>query len=241
MIDEMESNENGFVALWSDRVQLDCAVLYANSVMFDDPFFNRVTDIDCKAFDAMLESAEREFAKRKVKPFLHCLSNDRLKVELRKRGFAIHDIMSVLLYEGRYRLKYTQSISVEEASREKLDVWFDVFCQSFNAENWREEIKRRVRNSLDKMQLYIAYERNSPTGCVALFEKQSLLGLYCLGTLAQYRGKGIATALLSKSIDIAKENNLKLFLQTFKVDDLISYYVKRGFTQIYTKEVYTKN
>ncbi|MFQ5970080.1 MAG: GNAT family N-acetyltransferase [Nitrososphaerales archaeon] len=237
----MEDNENGFVALWSDRVQLDCAVLYANSVMFDDPFFNRVTDIDCKAFDAVLQSAEREFAKREVKPFLHCLSNDRLKVELRKRGFVIHDTMSVLLYEGQYKLKYAPSISIQETSRDRLDVWFDLFCQSFSTENWREEITGRVRNSLEKMQLYIAYDSNSPAGCVALFKKQTFLGLYCLGTVAQYRGKGIATALISKSVDIARENNLKLFLQTFKADDLISYYIKRGFTQIYTKVVYTKN
>jgi len=90
------------------------------------------------------------------------------------------------------------------------------------------------------LQLYIAYANNSPAGCTALFEKNSLLGLYCLGTLAKYRSKGIATALIAVSADIAKEKDLKLFLQSFKADGLINYYVKRGFTQIYTKEIYTK-
>ena len=50
MIEEMEDNENSFVGLWSERVRLDCATLYANSVMNYDPFFNRVTDITCKKF-----------------------------------------------------------------------------------------------------------------------------------------------------------------------------------------------
>ena len=240
MIEEMEDNENSFVALWSERVRLDCATLYANSVMTDDPFFNRVTDITCKEFCAMLDSAESEFEKRNVKPFVYYMSNERLKTELQKRGFVLYDTMSVLLYESRYKLKYSADISVEKVGRDKMAEWIDVFCSSFNSENWRDEIVRRVSNSFEKFQLYVAYVKSSPAGCVTLFEKNSLLGLYCLGTLTKYRGKGIATALISISADIAKESDLKLFLQSFKADGLINYYVKRGFTQIYTKEIYTK-
>lgn len=240
MIEEMEDNENNFVALWSERVRLDCATLYANSVMLDDPFFNRVTDISCKEFCKMLDAAESEFAKRKVRPFVYCISDERLRKELHKRGFVLFDIMSVLLYEGRYKVKYSGDISIEKASRNKIEEWIDVYCSSFDSEKWRDEIALRVSNSFDRLQLYTAYVKNSPTGCVALFEKNSLLGLYCLGTLAKYRSMGIATALIAISADTAKEKGLQLFLQTFKADGFINYYVKRGFTQIYTKEVYTK-
>ena len=240
MIEEMEDNENSFVALWSDRVRLDCATLYANSVMADDSFFNRVTDVNCKEFCTMLDSSESEFAKRKVKPFVQCLSNESLKTELQKHGYLLYDIMSVLLYESRYKLKYSADISIEKVSRGKINDWIDVYCSSFDTENWKDEIMRRVSNSLDKLQLYIAYVKDLPAGCVALFEKNSLLGLYCLGTLAKYREKGVASALISISADIARQNELKLFLQSFKKDGLINYYVKRGFTQIYTKEIYTK-
>jgi GNAT superfamily N-acetyltransferase len=241
MIEEMEDNENSFVALWSERVKLDCATLYANSVMIDDPFFNRVTDIDCKEFCAMLDSAEREFAKRKVKLFVYCLSNERLKTELQKRKYVLHDTMSVLLYESRYKLKYSTDISIEKVKRDKMEDWVNVYCSSFDSENWKNEIMRRVSNSFGSFQLYIANMKGSPAGCVALFERNSLLGLYCLGTLTKYRGKGIASALVAISADIAKENELKLFLQSFKGDGFINYYVKRGFTQIYTKEIYTKD
>ncbi len=240
MIEEMEDNENSFVALWSDKVRLDCATLYANSVMKDDPFFNRVTDITCKEFCTMLDSAENEFAKRKVKPFAYCLSNERLKTELQKHGFVLHDTMSVLLYEGRYKLNYPTEIVIEKIDRSKMDEWIDLFCSSFDSEEWKYEIAYRISNSFNMLQLYVAYVKSSPAGCVALFKKNSLLGLYCLGTLAKYRRAGIAAALISLSADIAKKNDLKLFLQSFKADGLINYYVKRGFTQIYTKEIYTK-
>ena len=240
MIEEMEDNENSFVALWGEKVQLDCATLYANSVMTDDPFFNRVTDINCKEFCTMLDLAESEFVKRKVKPFVYCLSNESLKLELQKRGYVLHDTMSVMLYESRYKIKYSADISIEKVDRNKIGEWTDLFCASFDAENWSDEIVRRVSNAFDKFQLYIAYVKSSPAGCVALFEKNSLLGLYCLGTPAKYRGKGIASALIAISADIANDNDLKLFLQSFKADGLINYYVKRGFTQIYTKEIYTK-
>ncbi len=239
MIEEMEDNENSFVGLWSEKLRLDCAMLYVNSVMADDPFFNRVTDVTCKEFSNMLESAESEFAKRRVRPFIYCSSNERLKIELQKRGCVLYDIMYVLLYESHYKLKYSADIEIENISREKIEDWVNVFCLSFDSESWRDEIIRRVRDSFDRCSFYVAYVKNSPAGCSTLFEKNSLLGLYCLGALAKYREKGIATALLSVCADIARNKDLKLFLQSFKSDRLINYYIKRGFTQIYTKEIYT--
>lgn len=240
MNEEMERNENGFVSLWTDKVKLDCATLYANSVMNDDPFFNRVADINCKEFDAMLDNAEKEFSTRNVKPFVHCLSNEQLMQILEKRGYVWLDTVIVLLYEGRYKSEYPPEISVKKASHDNMKDWVDAFCLSFDSENWRVEIAKRVSDAIDHLHLYVAYVRNVPVGCVALFEANSLLGLYCLGTLEKHRGKGIATALISVSTEIAEKNNLRLFLQTFKTQGLIRYYVKRGFTQVYAKEIYTK-
>jgi GNAT superfamily N-acetyltransferase len=238
MIEEMESNENGFVALWTDKVEMECATLYANTVMNDDPFFNRL-NVRCKESE-MLERAEREFTQMRVKPFVHSLSNEKLKAELQKRGYVVYDTMSVLLHEGRYAIKHAPDISVERATSDRVGEWADVFCAAFDAEGWKDEVWRRVHDAFDRMQLFVAYLRNSPVGCTALFESNSLLGLYCLGTLERYRGRGIATALLSVAAEIAKENDLKLFLQSFRSEGFVNYYVKRGFTQIYTKDIFTK-
>lgn len=240
MIEEMEDNENNFVALWSERVELDCAVLYVNSVMTKDPFLNRITDINCRQFCTMLNSAEVEAAKRNVKLFVYSLLNERLEMELGRRGYVLYDIMSELLYEGRYALRYSPDIRNKRVERSNIDEWIDVYCTSFEFGKYREEIRRVICNSFERLHLYLAYVGNSPAGCASLFEKNSFLGLYCLGTLPKYRRAGIATALISIATNVAKERDLRLLVQSFKSGEFISYYIKRGFTQIYTKNVYTK-
>jgi len=241
MIKEMEDNENSFIALWSDKVKLNCATLYGNSVMNDDPFFNRVTDIDCEEFDDMLNQAENEFVKRNVKPFVYCLSNERLKIKLKEHRFVLHDTMTTFLYEGCYKLQHSPDITIYKVDKNKMQEWIDAYCSSFDCYSWRNDIERIISNSFDSFQLYIACVKKAPAGCMILFEKNSLLGLYCLGTLTKYRRAGVATALISIAAEIMKNDGLKLFLQSFNADGLIGYYVKRGFTPIYTKEIYTKS
>lgn len=239
MIEQMEDNENSFVGLWSERISLNCATVYVNLAMMEDPFFNRVTDIDCEEFSEMLNAAEREYAKRKAKEFIYCLSNERLEAELQKQNFVLYDTMSVLLYESPYKLRYSPDIKIKEVNRNEILPWISVFCSSFNVEK-ESDVSRIISNSFNSMRLYLAYMKDFPAGCVAVFEKNSLLGLYCFGVLSKYKGKGVATALISVCADIAKERDLKLFLQSFQADSLINYYIKRGFTQIYTKRIYRK-
>ena len=240
MIKDMEDNENSFVALWSEKVQLDCAVLYANSVMNDDQFFNRVTDIDINCeFSRMLESAEKEFVKHNARPFVYSLSNNKLKNAVTERNYLLYDFMHVLQFNNS-QLQVPESITVRHVDTNNICDWIDVFCEAFQTENWRNEITRIVTNALNKIQFYLAYYNAKPVGCVALFEKNGLLGLYSLGTLSKYRGRGIGTALIVKAAEIAREKKLALYLQTFRADGFLDFYAKRGFTEVYVKEIYAK-
>lgn len=236
----MEDNENSFVALWSEKVQLDCAVLYANSVMNDDQFFNRVTDIDVDCeFSRMLESAEREFAKHNARPFVHSFSNNKLKNALVERNYFLHDFMHVLQFNN-VQLQLPENVIVRDVGANNIDNWVDVFCEAFQAENWQNEITRIVINALSKIQFYIAYYDAKAAGCVALFVKNGLLGLYSLGTVSKYRGRGIGTALIAKAAEIARAKKLTLYLQTFHADGFLDFYIKRGFTEVYVKEIWSK-
>ena len=240
MIKDIEDNENSFVALWSEMVRLDCAVLYTNSVMNDDQFFNRVTDIDIECeFSRMLESAEREFAKRNVRPFVYSLSNNKLKNALTERDYFLHDFMHVLQFNNS-QLQLPENVTVGHVDANNICDWIDVFCEAFQTENWRNEIERIVTNALNKIQFYLAYYDAKPAGCVAFFEKNGLLGLYSLGTLSKYRGRGIGTALITKAAEIAREKKLTLYLQTFRADGFLDFYTKRGFTEVYVKEIWSK-
>jgi GNAT superfamily N-acetyltransferase len=240
MIEEIEDNENSFVALWSEMVRLDCAVIYVSPLVLNDPFFNRVTDINCKEYRAMVECAENEFLKRNAKIFVQCLSDKKLEDELLKKNFVLYDSMSVLLHEARYGLRCSPDVTNKRVERDGAEEWTGVCCRSFGWESLEQEMVQIVDKSFDKLQFYLSYVKDSPAGCVALFDKNSILGLYCLGILPKYMKAGIRTALISLALDIARQNSLKLLVQSFSKGGLINYYVKRGFTQIYTKAIYTK-
>ena len=239
MIKDMEDNENSFVALWSEKVELNCAVLYANSIMNDDNFFNRVTDIDCHEFGMMMDNAEREFSKRGVKPFVHCFSNEKLRNELTKRNYVLYDLIHTLHF-GNAELEILDNIVIKSANTNNIGDWISVFCEAFQSEKWNREINRAVIATLDKILFYLAYYDTKLVGCVALLPTKGLLGLYCLGILTKYRGKGIGTALIAKAAAIASEKKLLLYLQTFMTDGLIDFYQKLGFTETYVKEIWSK-
>lgn len=238
-IKDMEDNENSFVALWSNKLQLDCAVLYSNSEMNDDQFFNRVTDINCREYGVVIERIEREFAKRRVKPFVYCQGNNILSEELKRRNYVLHDSMHVLQFSGA-NLKIPDNIRIDRVDNTNMGYWVSVFCMAFQSENWYTEIRRIVTETLDRIQFYVAYFDAKPAGCSAYYVKNALLGLYSLGTLSNYRDKGIATALIAKAANIASEKKITLYLQTFRADGFLGIYKKLGFTQVYTKEVWSK-
>ena len=76
--------------------------------------------------------------------------------------------------------------------------------------------------------------RFEPAGCVALYAKNGMTGLYCLGIVSKMRRKGIAASILKDAIALSEN----LFLQTLGSEQLLGLYEKAGFAVAYTKEIY---
>jgi ribosomal protein S18 acetylase RimI-like enzyme len=75
---------------------------------------------------------------------------------------------------------------------------------------------------------------------MALYEKNSLLGLYCLGTIPSMRRKGLAESLIGFAQSEVSRRKLKfLILETYQRDNLLGFYSKLGFQEIYRKNIYT--
>jgi ribosomal protein S18 acetylase RimI-like enzyme len=65
------------------------------------------------------------------------------------------------------------------------------------------------------------------------------MGLYCLGTISNFRGRGVAKKMIGVSLRIAQQQRLDpLFLQTFTNEGLFPLYKKLGFRFVYKKRVY---
>lgn len=85
-------------------------------------------------------------------------------------------------------------------------------------------------------------DNNIPAGVCLLFEKYGCLGLYCLGTLPNFRNRGIAQTILKTSLQIAHTIGYdKIFLQTFRNDNYIDFYKKHKFKVIDKRKIFQIN
>ena len=75
---------------------------------------------------------------------------------------------------------------------------------------------------------------------MVLYEKNSILGLYCLGTVPSGRKQGYAASLIDFALHEVHSRNLEfLMLETYERDDLSKFYANLGFEDIYQKNIYT--
>ena len=147
-----------------------------------------------------------------------------------------------------------------------LNIWTKIFCQSFKIKDMepfieivhknkqrfvfllamlkdkdKEKNKKSKENKENNNDSYNP-DNNIPAGVGLLFEKYGCLGLYCLGTLPNFRNRGIAQTILKTSLQIAHTMGYdKIFLQTFQNDNYIDFYKKRKFKVIDKRKIFQIN
>jgi hypothetical protein len=124
---------------------------------------------------------------------------------------------------------------VVACNQSDIPVWIDVFVKSFSVPDWKDEVTRIVMKNFDKLELLLAYHKDEPAGCAALYTKNRATGLYCLGTLSGFRSKGIATLILQSARVLAESDFL--FLQTLGSEGLLGLYKGAGFKLVYKKSI----
>jgi GNAT superfamily N-acetyltransferase len=241
----MEYNESDFCSLWTQHIRIrNCADLFINEKLAGDYFFNRLNNVACPDIEAVIEKTIRIFSKRVLNSYVYISDNDRdLENILLKRGFSLIDTMQVLKSDLTNFENDEYNIQVTKIDLHSLPVWIDVFCKSFDARDWKSEVEKVVKLHFKELTLLVSYindnYRKIPSGCVALFNRYNLMGLYCLGTLSSFRGQGIAKRMIKISLRVARQENLGfLFLQTFSKEGLIQFYKNLGFQIAYKKKIY---
>ena len=234
MSEKIESNDQGFTAIWSDVTQLECGTLFMNANLPDDLFFDKLTNITCLS-EKMIDDTTDVFHKNNMRPFVYALNNPKLEEFLLKKNFKFYDTQYVL------KNRTASDIDTQYVHRiEKKDsiLWADIFCKSYDCSDWIDEVDNIVKDSISQVEYLVDAEHNA--SCVALYEKNSILGLYCLGTLPEKRKKGLAKLLINHALNKVKIKNLDfLMLETYQRDDLLGFYSKLGFEKLYEKKIYT--
>jgi len=247
----MEENELSFIELFAQKIIVSRYVtLYYNSVMHDDDFFNRIV---VKEFNANtiedIAKAEEILKSKGVTPFIYSMVKS---ISIEEYGYSLYDeLITLFNNDDKIGLVDDNNITVRDVKEdEDVSIWIDVFSNSFNISHYRDEIRERVTraiNTSNRLILRLAYKgdynngNNKPIGCSALFLTSSVIGLYCLGVLPDYRRRGIAGSLISNALLEAKSRGLMLVVQTFARDNLVPLYSKHGFTYAYSKFIYCNN
>lgn len=232
MIQKIESNDNGFTGIWTDVHQLECGTLFLNPKLSDDLFFNKLTNVTCTS-EKMIDESLEKFQTNYLKPYIYSLNYPEFENMLEKKGFVYYDTQHVL----KKRNSQSEKPLVIKISHDTIPLWTKIFCESYDCLDWMEPATSILKNSLSNVDYYIDESNSS---CVALYEKNSILGLYCLGTIPSRRRNGTAALLIDFALHEANSRNLEfLMLETYEKDNLSKFYSNLGFERVYDKKIFT--
>jgi len=232
MISKIEDNDNTFTGFWSNAENLECGTLFLNHTMSNDIFFDKLTNITCLS-EKMVKYAVEKFYENDSKPYVYSIEYPELSNLLEKLGFRYYDTQYALCKKGLQ----SQNHNITRIGQKEIDLWASIFCEAYDCKEWKSAVDLVLKNSQSSVEYYVD---NSYSSCMALYEKNSILGLYCLGTIPDKRRQGIAKSLIDFALSEVKSRGLDfLLLETYGKDNLMNFYSKLGFDTVYEKTVYT--
>lgn len=232
MISKIESNDTGFTGTWSDAVKLDCGMLFLNPELGDDLFFNKLTSVTC-INEKMMETSLEYFQKNHSIPYVYSLNYPELENMLEKKGFVPYDTQHAL----KKNTLPQEKPNTIKITHDTVDIWAGIFCDAYDCHEWSKTVSSILEKSLSSVDYFVD---ESHSACVALYETESVLGLYCLGTVSDKRNHGMASLLIDFALHEVSSRHLEfLMLETYEKDNLMEFYSKLGFQKVYQKTIYT--
>ena len=250
---ELLQNERGFDQLFCDLAATEHLCLFHNRNFAEDPIFNHFAvqeqyydQLGSDAFfdkKIIQEAREASFSLKLstsifVESFLPKKSTfEKIAVDL---GYRLTDKMEVLSKETT---KVERAIKFGVSSTKNVSEWNSVFIQSYGIPaSWEEELLRRENKMLldPNVTFVIARDHDSRAlGCTLAFvEPKSCLGIYCVGTLKEYRGQGVALDMLAFCEKLALNNNCSMLtLQTLSADNVSPLYKKVGYKTDFERDI----
>jgi GNAT superfamily N-acetyltransferase len=131
-----------------------------------------------------------------------------------------------------------------------LQQWTRTYLEAFYGDqkaNGAEDGRKKVASIMKKVvrdkkaSVFLARIGQEAVGCAAMFRSAGgVAGAYCIGTVPESRGKGVAATMVEHMHELAKNEGRRLVLQTMASDGVEGFYIKQGFGQIYAKAVFER-
>jgi len=163
---------------------------------------------------------------------------------LESHGFKKETEHSIMVYKGNeLEEKLSPTGEVREIPEDELDVADKIVFTVFEfPDEWKKKWDRIMIDWMRKGgRYYVAYVDGKPVGTSFLFSLAKTGGIFNVGTLKEYRKRGIATALTIHAVNesIRKGNDIHT-LQTDKGGNAERLYKKIGFVTDHTASWYVK-
>jgi len=216
------------------------------------PLFNNATNINVDDDEAenLLNRVINYFSSRgfpfacfRISPLTHPRSFTSLLEHYgfeRKQGYE----QSVMVFqEEPLEDKLNPAVKVKEISEEEIDLFDRLLITSFEMPiEWKEVFDKITLEWRRKgAKHYLAYVEGKPVGTTTLFSLMKTGGIFSVGTLKEYRRRGIGTTLTVHALmDSIDEGNDLHTLQTTKGGDAERLYKKIGFEIDHTISYFAK-
>ena len=123
--------------------------------------------------------------------------------------------------------------------------WYIEKIYGWDTDIQREKTKHEIENHKNDMR--IIEIDNNDIGVTTFYEENNEYVVGLIIVHPDYRGKGVATNIIKKYIDIAKKNNKNIKIKTYKFNPAKKLYERLGFkiykeddTHVYLKIEFSK-
>jgi ribosomal protein S18 acetylase RimI-like enzyme len=249
-------NERGFHGLFSELEKFDDFVLYHNEVFSEDPVFNHFvisesllgnnSNLDDSRIEKTIQSAASVAQRFSLGTSIFLedfwLRSEQFEKMAIALGYRVKDKMEILSKIPTMNVQEQGATSIEVSSTREIEAWTDVFMSSFSIpESWEKELLRREQAllHLTGSNFILATERGHPVGCLLTYTGPiGYTGIYCVGTIPDHRGRGVAKQMLAFSENYAlKIQSRFLTLQTLNSDHVSPMYKKLGYTKQFERRI----
>jgi GNAT superfamily N-acetyltransferase len=163
---------------------------------------------------------------------------------LEENGFEKKLEESVMAFNGKQlENKLNPDVRIEEVSERKIDAYAELFLTNFEMpKEWKKGINRLALNWIQQnWKCYLAYVKERPVGTCLLSSLNRTGGIFNVGTLREYRRRGIGTALTLRALmdSLDEENDLHI-LETENGGNAERLYKKIGFETVHSIVYYVK-
>jgi ribosomal protein S18 acetylase RimI-like enzyme len=233
-----------------DTVKIEGAIV-AHWLQTPVPLFNHVTGVnitedETEAFIKKMvdhfSSKGLPFACFRLSPLTRPPSFGSI---LGRFGFEKKSEQSIMVFKGKPpRDRLAPDVKVKGIAEDEIDVFDRLMIASFEMPTeWKEVFDKLMPHWLRRgVKSYLAYVDGKPVGTVTLVSKAKTGCILNVGTLKEYRRRGIGTTLTVHALlESFKEGNDLHTLQTAKGGEAERLYQRIGFQTDHTVAFFVKN